>query len=140
MIEHEWPGAGLMFDGVERAGSLQRRGASLSIKTERVPPSPLKARWTSEQRFVASWKGSGRLLSPNTFQTMAHHPPGRSSRATWQGCVLAQPMERRGTDTEIEARLFQGHVLDDERPPPSRPRPVGFAKKHCQPRIRLDCD
>ena len=69
-----------------RTRGSARSAANLAsgIESERYIPVALRrAQRTAEKSFVASWKGSGRCESPNTFQTIAHHPPGRSSLATF---------------------------------------------------------
>ena len=81
-IEGKRPGACLKLHGIERAGSLQRRHAGLGIEGEWKTRDSAEGLKAGEERLGRFVKGSGRLLSPNTFQTIAHQPPGRSSSAT----------------------------------------------------------
>jgi hypothetical protein len=74
-----------------------------------ISPLPSEAFKGPRRRFfVASWKGSGRCESPNTFQTIAHHSPRTEQFGNFrQGKVLGQPKERGGAETEIKAGLWQ---------------------------------
>jgi len=75
-----------MLDGVERAGSLQRRHSGLGVKGERDTAGTAEGlEGPLSSTLVASWKGSGRLSSPKTFQTIATNRPDGAALRSWSG-------------------------------------------------------
>src|ERR1700733_4710681 len=83
-IENKRPFADSALNVGECVGPFRPHQPGLGIEAKGISPFPAEGLKVPLRRdFVASGKGSGRRESPNTFQTIAHQPPGRSSLATF---------------------------------------------------------
>ena len=115
-IEDEVPGTGLMLDGVERAGSLERCHSGLGVKGERyIAGARRGTRRPIEQRLGRFVEGIGAAVVAKHVPD--HCPP---TARTEQLCDLgqrrglAQPMESGCGDAETERGGVQDGLLEHE--------------------------
>ena len=103
--------------------SRVRAATSSAYGTPPEPADGLGARFR-RSGSVASWNGSGRGGSPNSFHHNASQPPGlRREEIFGSAALRVEPMEGRRHGDEIERRRRELDVLEggDDRPRPLAP-------------------